>query len=160
MTTGTMFLMWLGEQITERGIGNGISMIILSGIVAGLPGAVGNTIESVSNGRDAGPVRATAAARVVLGATYFVVFVERAQRRIPVDYAKRQVGRRMYAGQSSHLPFKLNMSGVIPPIFASSLLLVPGDARELRRHRRRRLVSRASSCRTSPRRSATGSRCT
>jgi preprotein translocase subunit SecY len=124
MTTGTMFLMWLGEQITERGIGNGISMLILSGIVAGLPGAVGNTIESVSNGEMQGPF-ALLLLGLVLGTTYFVVYVERAQRRIPVDYAKRQVGRRMYAGQTSHLPFKLNMSGVIPPIFASSLLLFP-----------------------------------
>ena len=124
MTTGTMFLMWLGEQITERGIGNGISMIILSGIVAGLPGAVGNTFEAVTNGEMQGPF-ALLLAILVLATTAFVVFVERAQRRIPVDYAKRQVGRRMYAGQSSHLPFKLNMSGVIPPIFASSLLLFP-----------------------------------
>jgi preprotein translocase subunit SecY len=124
MTTGTMFLMWLGEQITERGIGNGISMLILSGIVAGLPGAVGNTIESVSNGEMQGPFALLLLA-LVLATTFFVVYVERAQRRIPVDYAKRQVGRRMYAGQTSHLPFKLNMSGVIPPIFASSLLLFP-----------------------------------
>jgi preprotein translocase subunit SecY len=124
MTCGTMFLMWLGEQITERGIGNGISMIILSGIVAGLPGAVGNTIDAVSTGEMQGPV-ALALIILVFGVTAFVVYVERAQRRIPVDYAKRQVGRRMYAGQSSHLPFKLNMSGVIPPIFASSLLLFP-----------------------------------
>jgi preprotein translocase subunit SecY len=124
MTTGTMFLMWLGEQITERGVGNGISMIILSGIVAGLPGAVGNTAEAVSSGEMQGPV-ALALIILVLGVTAFVVFVERAQRRIPVDYAKRQVGRRIYAGQSSHLPFKINMSGVIPPIFASSLLLFP-----------------------------------
>jgi preprotein translocase subunit SecY len=124
MTTGTMFLMWLGEQITERGIGNGISMIILSGIVAGLPGAVGSTFEAVANGEMQGPF-ALLLAILVLGTTYFVVYVERAQRRIPVDYAKRQVGRRMYAGQSSHLPFKLNMAGVIPPIFASSLLLFP-----------------------------------
>jgi preprotein translocase subunit SecY len=124
MTTGTMFLMWLGEQITERGIGNGISMIILSGIVAGLPGAVGNTFDAVSSGEMPGPV-ALALLLLVGGVTFFVVYVERAQRRIPVDYAKRQVGRRMYAGQSSHLPFKINMSGVIPPIFASSLLLFP-----------------------------------
>jgi preprotein translocase subunit SecY len=124
MTTGTMFLMWLGEQITERGIGNGISMIILSGIVAGLPGAVGNTFEAVANGEMQGPF-ALLLAILVLATTAFVVYVERAQRRIPVDYAKRQVGRRMYAGQSSHLPFKLNMAGVIPPIFASSLLLFP-----------------------------------
>ena len=124
MTTGTIFLMWLGEQITERGVGNGISMIILSGIVAGLPGAVGNTMEAVSNGEMPGPV-ALALAFLVVGVTAFVVYMERAQRRIPVDYAKRQVGRRMYAGQSTHLPFKINMSGVIPPIFASSLLLFP-----------------------------------
>jgi preprotein translocase subunit SecY len=119
-----MFLMWLGEQITERGIGNGISMIILSGIVAGLPGAVGRTVEMVSSGEMLGPVFVALIA-VVLLVTGFVVFVERAQRRIAVTYAKRQVGRRMYAGQTNHLPFKLNMSGVIPPIFASSLLLFP-----------------------------------
>jgi preprotein translocase subunit SecY len=124
MTTGTMFLMWLGEQITERGIGNGISMLILAGIVAGLPGAVGNTAESVSTGQISG-LFALILIFVVIGLTAFVVFVERAQRRITVNYAKRQVGRRLYAGQSSHLPFKLNMSGVIPPIFASSLLLFP-----------------------------------
>jgi preprotein translocase subunit SecY len=124
MTTGTMFLMWLGEQITERGVGNGISMIILAGIVAGLPGAIGQTAEAVSNGEMQGPF-ALLVLFLVVGTTAFVVFVERAQRRIAVNYAKRQVGRRMYAGQSSHLPFKLNMSGVIPPIFASSLLLFP-----------------------------------
>ena len=124
MTTGTMFLMWLGEQITERGVGNGISMIIVSGIIAGFPGAVGRTAEAVSTGEMQGPF-ALLLILIVLGVTAFVVFVERAQRRIAVNYAKRQVGRRMYAGQSSHLPFKLNMSGVIPPIFASSLLLFP-----------------------------------
>ncbi len=124
MTTGTLFLMWLGEQITERGIGNGISMLILSGIVAGLPAAVGNTFQAVSTGEMSGPFFLLLVI-IVLGVTYFVVFVERAQRRIPVNYAKRQVGRRMFAGQSSHLPFKLNMSGVIPPIFASSILLFP-----------------------------------
>jgi preprotein translocase subunit SecY len=124
MTTGTMFLMWLGEQITERGIGNGISMIILAGIVAGLPGAIGTTAEAVNTGEMTGPF-ALLLIILVLGTTAFVVFVERAQRRITVNYAKRQVGRRMYAGQTSHLPFKLNMSGVIPPIFASSLLLFP-----------------------------------
>ena len=124
MTSGTMFLMWLGEQITERGIGNGISMLILSGIVAGLPGAIGRTIESVSTG-EMNPLFAIALIAIVVGVTGFCVFVERGQRRIAVHYAKRQVGRRMYAGQSSHLPFKLNMSGVIPPIFASSLLLFP-----------------------------------
>jgi preprotein translocase subunit SecY len=124
MTTGTLFLMWLGEQITERGVGNGISMIILAGIVAGLPGAIGSTAEAVSSGEMQGPF-ALLLIILVLGTTAFVVFVERAQRRITVNYAKRQVGRRMYAGQSSHLPFKINMSGVIPPIFASSLLLFP-----------------------------------
>jgi preprotein translocase subunit SecY len=124
MTTGTLFLMWLGEQITERGVGNGISMIILAGIVAGLPGAIGGTVEAVSSGEMQGPF-ALLLVFLVFGTTAFVVFVERAQRRIPVNYAKRQVGRKMYAGQSSHLPFKINMSGVIPPIFASSLLLFP-----------------------------------
>jgi preprotein translocase subunit SecY len=124
MTTGTMFLMWLGEQITERGVGNGISMLILAGIVAGLPGAIGRTAESVSTGEMNGPF-ALALVAVVIATTAFVVYVERAQRRITVNYAKRQVGRRMYAGQTSHLPFKINMSGVIPPIFASSLLLFP-----------------------------------
>jgi len=124
MSTGTLFLMWLGEQITERGVGNGISMIILAGIVAGLPGAIGGTAEAVTSGEMQGPF-ALLLVIIVLGTTAFVVFVERAQRRITVNYAKRQVGRRMYAGQSSHLPFKLNMAGVIPPIFASSLLLFP-----------------------------------
>jgi preprotein translocase subunit SecY len=124
MTTGTMFLMWLGEQITERGIGNGISMIILVGILAGLPSAVGRTLEQVNTGEMAGPVAIVLLA-IVVGVTAFCVYVERAQRRITVNYAKRQVGRRMFGGQSTHLPFKLNMSGVIPPIFASSLLLFP-----------------------------------
>ncbi len=123
-TTGTMFLMWLGEQITERGIGNGISMIILAGIVARLPSAVGGMFEQVSNGEMTGPF-ALALIIVVVAVTAFVVYMESAQRRITVNYAKRQVGRRMYAAQSSHLPFKINMSGVIPPIFASSILLFP-----------------------------------
>jgi preprotein translocase subunit SecY len=124
MTTGTMFLMWLGEQITERGIGNGISMIILVGILAGLPGAVGNTFEQINSGEISGPF-AIALLLIIVGVTAFCVYVESAQRRITVNYAKRQVGRKMYGGQTSHLPFKLNMSGVIPPIFASSLLLLP-----------------------------------
>ncbi|MBV6425373.1 MAG: Protein translocase subunit SecY [Steroidobacteraceae bacterium] len=124
MTTGTMFLMWLGEQMTERGVGNGISMLILAGIVAGLPGAVGRTVEAVNTGEMSGPF-ALLLVILIVGVTAFCVYVERAQRRIVVNYAKRQVGRRMYAGQSTHLPFKLNMSGVIPPIFASSLLLFP-----------------------------------
>ena len=124
MTTGTMFLMWLGEQITERGVGNGISMLILSGIVAGMPGAIGRTFNSVSSG-EMQPIIAILLVVVVIVVTGFCVFVERGLRKITVNYAKRQVGRRMYAGQSSHLPFKLNMSGVIPPIFASSILLFP-----------------------------------
>jgi preprotein translocase subunit SecY len=124
MTTGTMFLMWLGEQITERGVGNGISMLILVSIIAGLPGAVGRTFEQVSTGEMAGPFAIAVLASIV-AVTAFCVFVERAQRRITVNYAKRQVGRKMYGGQTSHLPFKLNMAGVIPAIFASSLLLFP-----------------------------------
>jgi preprotein translocase subunit SecY len=124
LVAGTMFLMWLGEQITERGLGNGISMIILSGILAGLPAAIGGTLELVRNG-EINPLLALILVAMVGAVTAFVVFVERAQRRIPVNYAKRQQGRRMYAGTTTHLPFKLNMSGVIPPIFASSLLLFP-----------------------------------
>jgi preprotein translocase subunit SecY len=124
MTCGTMFLMWLGEQITERGIGNGISMIILAGIVARLPSAIGSMFGQVSSGEMQGPF-ALLLLILVVAVTAFVVFMESAQRRITVNYAKRQVGRRMYAAQSSHLPFKINMSGVIPPIFASSILLFP-----------------------------------
>ena len=124
MTTGTMFLLWLGEQVTERGIGNGISMIILASIVSGIPSALGRTVESVNTGEMSG-VFALVLIVVVLGVTAFCVYCERAQRRIAVHYAKRQVGRRVMAGQTSHLPFKLNMAGVIPPIFASSLLLLP-----------------------------------
>ena len=124
LMTGTMFLMWLGEQITERGVGNGISMIILASILSGLPSAMGGVLESVNTGamNQALPFFL---GLLVLGAMAFVVFMERAQRRIAVNYAKRQQGRRMYAGQTSHLPFKINMSGVIPPIFASSLILFP-----------------------------------
>ena len=124
LVAGTMFLMWLGEQITERGLGNGISMIILAGIVAGLPSAIGGTLELVRTG-EINAALALLLFGMVLAVTAFVVFVERGQRRIQVNYAKRQQGRRLYAGQSTHLPFKLNMSGVIPPIFASSLLLFP-----------------------------------
>lgn len=124
LVTGTMFLMWLGEQITERGVGNGISMIILAGIVAGLPAAVAGTAELVRNG-EMGSGTAILMMLGAIGATTFVVFMERAQRRIAVNYARRQQGRRMYAAQSTHLPFKINMSGVIPPIFASSILLFP-----------------------------------
>jgi preprotein translocase subunit SecY len=124
LVTGTMFLMWLGEQITERGVGNGISMIIFAGIVAGLPAAIGGTLELSRTGELhlLAVIGLFALAVVVTG---FVVFVERGQRRITINYAKRQVGRKMYAGQSSHLPLKLNMSGVIPPIFASSIILFP-----------------------------------
>ena len=124
LVTGTMFLMWLGEQITERGVGNGISMIILAGIVAGVPAAVAGTAELVRNG-EMSPATAILMFIGALAATTFVVFMERAQRRITVNYARRQQGRRLYAAQSTHLPFKINMSGVIPPIFASSILLFP-----------------------------------
>jgi len=124
LVTGTMFLMWLGEQITERGLGNGISIIIFAGIAAGLPNAVAGTLELVRTGA-MHPLTALLIAFAVVAVTAFVCFVERGQRKILVNYAKRQVGNRVYGGQSSHLPFKLNMSGVIPPIFASSLILFP-----------------------------------
>jgi preprotein translocase subunit SecY len=124
LVTGTMFLMWLGEQITERGVGNGISMIILASILSGLPSAIGSTLELVNTG-SMNSAMPFLLAFLVLGVTAFVVFMERAQRRITVNYAKRQQGRRVYAGQTSHLPFKINMAGVIPPIFASSIILFP-----------------------------------
>ncbi len=124
LVTGTMFLMWLGEQITERGLGNGISLIIFAGIAAGLPNAIGLTLEQARTGAYSIPLVLGIAALIVL-VTAFVVFVERAQRKILVNYAKRQVGNRVYQGQSSHLPLKLNMAGVIPPIFASSIILFP-----------------------------------
>ena len=124
LVTGTVFLMWLGEQITERGIGNGISMIILASIVSGLPAAIGGTLELVNTG-GMNPALPFVLGLLLLAVTGFVVYMERAQRRITVNYAKRQQGRRLYAGQTSHLPFKINMSGVIPPIFASSLILFP-----------------------------------
>ena len=124
LVTGTMFLMWLGEQITERGLGNGISIIIFAGIAAGLPNAIAGTLELVRTGA-MHPLTALLIAVAVVVVTAVVCFVERGQRKILVNYAKRQVGNRVYAGQSSHLPFKLNMSGVIPPIFASSLILFP-----------------------------------
>jgi|TARA_R110000851_G_scaffold73980_1_gene163163 preprotein translocase subunit SecY len=124
LVTGTMFLMWLGEQITERGIGNGISILIFAGIVAGLPSALSGMMDLVRT--DAMSVLSALFILVlVVAVTYFVVFVERGQRRITVNYAKRQVGNKMYGGQSSHLPLKLNMAGVIPPIFASSIILLP-----------------------------------
>jgi len=124
LVTGTMFLMWLGEQITERGIGNGISMIILAGIVAGIPSAIGSTSRLVSQG-EMSPVTAIFMLVVGIAAIIFVVYMESAQRRITVNYARRQQGRKMFAAQSTHLPFKINMSGVIPPIFASSILMFP-----------------------------------
>jgi preprotein translocase subunit SecY len=124
LVTGTMFIMWLGEQITERGLGNGISIIIFAGIAAGLPNAIAGTLELVRTGA-MHPLTAILIAVAVLLVTAFVCFVERGQRKILVNYAKRQVGNRVYGGQSSHLPFKLNMAGVIPPIFASSLILFP-----------------------------------
>lgn len=124
LVAGTMFLMWLGEQITERGIGNGISMIIFAGIVAGIPSAIAGTLEMARIG-ELQVLTVIVLFTLALVVTGVVVFVERGQRRITVNYAKRQVGRRMYAGQTSHLPLKLNMSGVIPPIFASSIILFP-----------------------------------
>ncbi|WP_409409734.1 preprotein translocase subunit SecY [Acidithiobacillus ferriphilus] len=124
LACGTVFLMWIGEQITERGIGNGISMIIFAGIVAGLPDAIGTTVELTKTGQFQ-PLFVVALFILALGVTGFVVFMESAQRRIPIQYAKRQVGRKIYGGQSSHMPLKVNMSGVIPPIFASSIILLP-----------------------------------
>ena len=124
LVTGTVFLMWLGEQISERGIGNGISIIIFAGIVAGLPAALGGTLELARTG-ELHVLLVFLLLGIALMVTAFVVFVERGQRRITVNYAKRQVGRRMYGGQTSHLPLKLNMAGVIPPIFASSIILFP-----------------------------------
>ncbi len=127
LTAGTMFLMWLGEQVTERGIGNGVSLIIFAGIVAGLPGAVLNTLEQARNG-DMSPLTVIAIIAIVMAFTYFVVFVERGQRRITVNYARRQGGRNAYMNQTSFLPLKLNMSGVIPAIFASSIIMFPATA--------------------------------
>ena len=124
LVSGTMFLVWLGEQITERGIGNGISLIIMAGIVAGLPSAIGNTLELTRTGAFSIPLVFFLIAAVVL-VTALVVFVERGQRRITINYAKRQVGNKLYGGQSSHLPLKINQAGVIPAIFASSVILFP-----------------------------------
>lgn len=124
LVSGTMFLMWLGEQITERGIGNGISIIIFAGIVAGLPSAIGGTLELARTGAFSIPLVMFLFVAVLL-VTALVVFVERGQRKITVNYAKRQVGNKVYGGQTTHLPLKLNMAGVIPPIFASSIILFP-----------------------------------
>ncbi|HVI26378.1 MAG TPA: preprotein translocase subunit SecY [Xanthomonadaceae bacterium] len=127
LTAGTMFLMWIGEQVTERGVGNGVSLIIFAGIVAGLPGAVFGTLEQARNG-DMSALAVMTIGAVVLLATFFVVFMERGQRRITVNYARRQGGRNAYMNQTSFLPLKLNMSGVIPPIFASSIVMFPATA--------------------------------
>lgn len=127
LTAGTIFLMWLGEQVTERGIGNGVSLIIFAGIVAGLPGAVITTLEQARNG-DISPLAVILIVAIVLAFTFFVVFMERGQRRITVNYARRQGGRSAYMNQSSFLPLKLNMSGVIPAIFASSIIMFPATA--------------------------------
>ena len=124
LTAGTMFLMWLGEQITERGLGNGISIIIFAGIAAGLPQSIGGLLELVRTGAMS-IIVSLLIVLLVAAITYFVVYVERGQRKILVNYARRQVGNKVYGGQSSHLPLKLNMSGVIPPIFASSIILLP-----------------------------------
>lgn len=124
LACGTVFLMWIGEQITERGIGNGISLIIFAGIVAGLPDAIGTTFELMQTGQFQ-PLFVVALFVLALLVTAFVVFMESAQRRVPIQYAKRQVGRKIYGGQSTHMPLKVNMSGVIPPIFATSILLLP-----------------------------------
>src|SRR5258705_1563392 len=124
LVTGTMFLMWLGEQVTERGLGNGISIIIFAGIAAGLPNAIGGLLELVRTGA-MHPLTALAITIAVALVTWGVCFIERGQRKILVNYAKRQIGNKVYGGQASHLPFKLNISGVIPPIFASSIILFP-----------------------------------
>lgn len=124
LTSGTAFIMWLGEQMTERGIGNGISLIIFAGIVARMPAAIGNTIQLVKAGEMA-VVFVPFLLVMIIGIVGFIIFVETAQRRIPIQYAKRVVGRKVYGGQSSHLPLKINISGVIPPIFASSIMMFP-----------------------------------
>jgi preprotein translocase subunit SecY len=124
LTTGTMFLMWLGEQITERGIGNGTSILIFAGIASGLPSSIVNLLDLVRNNA-MNPIVALAVLVAVGLVTMFVVFVERGQRKILVNYARRQVGNKVYGGQASHLPLKINMAGVIPPIFASSIILMP-----------------------------------
>ncbi len=124
LVAGTMFLMWLGEQITERGIGNGASMIITTGIISGIPGSISKTLSLASNG-SLSIFSAIVVFLLVIAITYVVVFVERAQRKIPVNYAKRQVGNKIMQGQSTHLPLKINLAGVIPPIFASSIILFP-----------------------------------
>ena len=154
LVTGTMFLMWLGEQITERGLGNGISIIIFAGIAAGLPNAIAGTLELVRTGA-MHPLTALLIAAAVVLVTWAVCFVERGQSKILVNYAKRQVGNKVYGGQTSHLPFKLNMSGVIPPIFASSIILFPATLAGWFGSSQGR-----AGCATSPRRFRPGSRST
>jgi preprotein translocase subunit SecY len=127
LTSGTMFLVWLGEQVTERGIGNGVSLIIFAGIVSGLPSAIMSTVEAARNG-DMSPIAVIMIVLIVMVFTFFVVFVERGQRRITVNYARRQGGRNAYMNQTSFLPLKLNMAGVIPAIFASSIIMFPATA--------------------------------
>ena len=127
VTAGTIFLMWIGEQITERGVGNGISLIIMAGIVARLPSAIGTTVQFVREG-EMSIFLLILILFIAVAVTAGIVYVESGQRRIPVQYARRVVGRRVYGGQSSHLPLKINTSGVIPPIFASSLLVFPATA--------------------------------
>ena len=131
LTSGTAFIMWLGEQITERGIGNGISLIIFAGIVARMPSAVSSVFQLVRTG-EMNFVFSLLLLVVMAGVVGFMVFVERGQRRIPVQYAKRVVGRKIYGGQSTHLPLKINTSGVIPPIFASSILMFPATITQFR----------------------------
>jgi preprotein translocase subunit SecY len=126
LVTGALFMMWLGEQITERGVGNGISLLIFSGIVAGFPSAIGQSFEAARQG-DINIIALLAIGALAIGLVAFIVFIERGQRRVTVNYAKRQQGRRMYQAQASHLPLKINMAGVIPAIFASSLLLAPAS---------------------------------
>jgi preprotein translocase subunit SecY len=124
LTSGTAFIMWLGEQMTERGIGNGISLIIFAGIVASMPAAVGNTIQLIKSG-ELSLIFLPIIVSLMIFVVAFIIFIETSQRRIPIQYAKRVVGRRVYGGQSSHLPLKINVSGVIPPIFASSIMMFP-----------------------------------
>ena len=133
LAAGTSFLMWLGEQITERGIGNGISLIIFAGIVAGMPAAVGNTMRQLTIG-EMGPIIMLGLLAFMIAVLAFIVFMETSQRRIPVQYAKRIIGRRMYGGQSTHLPLKINTAGVIPPIFASSILMFPATIANFVKH--------------------------
>ncbi len=133
LTSGTAFIMWLGEQVTERGVGNGISLIIFAGIVAGLPSAIAATLQFIREG-EMSILAVLFILALVVAVVGFIIFMERGQRRIPVQYAKRVVGRKMYGGQSSHLPLKINTAGVIPPIFASSILIFPATIAQFVKH--------------------------